>query len=56
MPSDAPYHHDHDWLATKLDGFLSLNDRNILDHGGKISHQMAKHRQNKNMSSLNSSV
>jgi len=30
-----------DWL-NKLDGFLSLNDRNILDHAGKISHQMAK--------------
>jgi hypothetical protein len=30
-----------DWLK-KLDGFLSLNDRNILDHAGKISHQMAK--------------
>jgi len=30
-----------DWVA-KLDGFLSLNDRNILDHAGKISHLMAK--------------
>jgi hypothetical protein len=30
-----------DWL-NKLDGFLSLNDRNILDHTGKISHQIAK--------------
>ena len=30
-----------DWLA-KLDGFLSLNDRDILNHAGKISHQMAK--------------
>ncbi len=30
-----------DWI-TKLDGFLSLNDRNILNHAGKISHQMAK--------------
>lgn len=30
-----------DWLK-KLDGFLQLNDRNILDHAGKISHQMAK--------------
>ena len=26
----------------KQDGFLSLNDRNILEHAGKISHQMAK--------------
>ena len=31
----------NDWLA-KLDGFLSLNDRDILAHAGKISHQMAK--------------
>ena len=30
-----------DW-ATKLDGFLSLNDRDILNHAGNISHQMAK--------------
>ena len=33
--------HMRDWIS-KLDGFLSLNDRNILDHAGKISHQMAK--------------
>jgi hypothetical protein len=33
--------HMVDWI-TKLDGFLSLNDRNILEHAGKISHQMAK--------------
>ena len=33
--------HMGDWIA-KLDGFLSLNDRNILDHAGKIPHQMAK--------------
>lgn len=30
-----------DWLK-KLDGFLSLNDRDILNHAGKVSHQMAK--------------
>jgi hypothetical protein len=30
-----------DWFK-KLDGFLALNDRNVLDHAGKISHQMAK--------------
>ncbi len=30
-----------DWVV-KLDGFLSLNDRDILDHAGKISHQIAK--------------
>ncbi len=29
------------WVK-KLDGFLTLNDRNILDHAGKVSHQMAK--------------
>jgi hypothetical protein len=33
--------HMNDWLA-KLDGFLSLNDRDILANAGKISHQMAK--------------
>jgi hypothetical protein len=31
----------HDWVK-KLDGFLSLNDRDILTHAGKISHDMAK--------------
>ena len=30
-----------DWIK-KLDGFLSLNDREILSHAGKISHKMAK--------------
>ena len=30
-----------DWVK-KLDGFLTLNDRDILDHAGKVSHQMAK--------------
>jgi hypothetical protein len=30
-----------DWI-NKLDGFLALNDRNILSHAGKISHEMAK--------------
>lgn len=29
-----------DWID-KLHGFLKLNDRNILDHAGKISHQLA---------------
>lgn len=33
--------HMADWIA-KLDGFLTLNDRNILEHAGKVSHQMAK--------------
>jgi hypothetical protein len=30
----------HDWIE-KLHGFLNLNDRDILDHAGKISHQLA---------------
>jgi len=30
-----------DWFK-KLDGFLSLNDRDILDHAGRVSHQIAK--------------
>lgn len=29
-----------DWIG-KLNGFLSLNDRDILNHAGKISHQFA---------------
>ena len=32
--------HMTDWI-TKLHGFLNLNERAILDHAGKISHQMA---------------
>ncbi|WP_295399107.1 virulence RhuM family protein [uncultured Thiocystis sp.] len=35
--------HMGDWLA-KLDAFLNINDREILTHAGKISHQMAQHR------------
>ena len=30
-----------DWIE-KLHGFLELNDRNILTHAGKISHELAK--------------
>jgi len=30
-----------DWIK-KLDGFLTINDRDILTHAGKISHEMAK--------------
>lgn len=30
-----------DWV-TKLDGFLTLNDREILSHAGKVSHELAK--------------
>jgi hypothetical protein len=33
--------HMRDWI-TKLHGFLTINDRYILTHAGKISHQMAK--------------
>lgn len=33
--------HMRDWIK-KLDGFLSLNERDILTHAGKISHEMAK--------------
>ena len=32
-----------DWLG-KLHGFLQLNEREILDHAGKISHELAKER------------
>ena len=30
-----------DWVK-KLDSFITLNDRDILNHAGKISHEMAK--------------
>lgn len=33
--------HMSDWIA-KLHGFLTINDRDILNHAGKISHEMAK--------------
>lgn len=33
--------HMADWIA-KLDGFLQLNDRDILTHAGRISHEMAQ--------------
>ncbi|MFA5265724.1 MAG: virulence RhuM family protein [Opitutaceae bacterium] len=33
--------HMKDWI-TKLNGFLTLNERAILNHAGKISHEMAK--------------
>ena len=32
--------HMRDWIA-KLDAFLQFNERNILTHAGKISHQLA---------------
>lgn len=33
--------HMSDWIA-KLHGFLTINDRDILNHAGKISHEVAK--------------
>lgn len=33
--------HMSDWIA-KLHGFLTINDRDILGHAGKISHEIAK--------------
>lgn len=33
--------HMADWIK-KLDGFLNLNDRDILTHAGRISHEMAQ--------------
>jgi len=33
--------HMSDWVK-KLDAFMSINDRDILNHAGKISHEMAK--------------
>jgi len=33
--------HMRDWI-TKLHAFLTINDRHILTHAGKISHEMAK--------------
>ena len=33
--------HMADWIK-KLDGFLTLNERHILNHAGRISHEMAQ--------------
>ncbi|MFH1672847.1 MAG: RhuM family protein [Pseudomonadota bacterium] len=33
--------HMADWIK-KLDAFLTLNEREILTHAGRISHEMAK--------------
>jgi hypothetical protein len=33
--------HMADWIG-KLNGFLTLNDRDILTHAGRISHEMAQ--------------
>lgn len=32
--------HMREWVM-KLDGFLQLNDRKILNHAGKVSHEIA---------------
>jgi hypothetical protein len=37
-----------DWIE-KLHGFLKLNDRNILENAGKISHQVAIEKAEKNI-------
>lgn len=41
-----------DWIE-KLHGFLKLNDRNILDHAGKISHQLALEKAEKEYDKFN---
>ena len=33
---------DYDLLIAKLDGFLTLNDREILTSAGKVSHELAQ--------------
>ena len=38
--------HMRDWIR-KLDAFLNINDRDILTHAGKISHEMAQQRAEK---------
>jgi hypothetical protein len=35
--------HMRDWIR-KLDAFLNINDRDILTHAGKISHELAQQR------------
>lgn len=30
-----------DWIS-KLDSFLNINDRDVLNHAGKVSHEIAK--------------
>lgn len=37
--------HMREWVE-KLDGFLTLNDRDILNHAGKVSHEMAMQHSN----------
>jgi len=35
--------HMRDWIA-KLNAFLTLNERAVLGHAGKISHELARER------------
>ena len=44
--------HMKDWIE-KLNGFLALNDRNILNHAGKISHQLVIERAEKEYDKFN---
>lgn len=37
-----------DWIA-KLNGFLTLNDRAILENAGKVSHELARELAERNM-------
>ena len=43
-----------DWIE-KLHGFLQLNDRNILDHAGNVSHQLAVEKAESEYEKYNSS-
>lgn len=44
-----------DWIE-KLHGFLKLNDRNILDHAGKISHLLAMEKAEKEYDKYNAKI
>jgi hypothetical protein len=46
--------HMSDWIK-KLDGFLNINDRDILTHAGKISHEMAQQQAELEYEKFNSS-
>ena len=39
------------WIS-KLDSFMQFNEREILTHAGKISHQIAMETAKKNMQSI----
>ncbi len=44
--------HMKDWIE-KLDGFLNLNDRDILNNAGKISHKLALEKANSEYEKFN---